>query len=290
MSVLQFISPPLPHYIASGYTIFPPGAKHSSRRNIGVFDLLVVTRGCLYIGEEERHYEVSSGHALILRPDRHHYSTKDCAEQTEYYWLHFDTTGPWGELEGVDRLLQDDSSALKTYFTMETFSLLLPQFVQLLLPTALYEPLRQLTALENESHHSWARWKLQLIFQEMLEQLSSSLDRKSVSPGAHVAEQAATYLRMHYREEITAQKLGESLSFHPVYIARCMQKEFNCSPFEYLLRYRIEQAKLLLLQTDLSIALIGEKVGFHQAAYFASCFAKVEGISPRTYRKRFYLS
>lgn len=290
MSVLQFISPPLPHYIASGYTVFAPGRMHSSRHNIGVFDLLVVTRGCLYIGEEERHYEVSGGQALILRPDRHHYPTKGCTEQTEYYWLHFDTIGPWGELEGVDRPQQDETAAVKTYYTMETFSLLLPQFAQLLLPTALYELLRRMAALENESHHSWARWKLQLIFQDMLERLSSSLDRKSASPGAHVAEQAATYLRMHYREDVTAQQLGEALNFHPVYIARCMQREYNWSPFEYLLRYRIEQAKLLLLQTDLSIALIGEKVGFHQAAYFASCFAKVEGISPRTYRQRFYLN
>ncbi|ULL13603.1 AraC family transcriptional regulator [Paenibacillus sp. H1-7] len=288
MSVLQFVSPPLPHYIASGYTIFHPGDKHMSRRNIGVFDLLVVTRGCLFIGEEDRHYEVSGGHALILRPDRHHYPTKGCEERTEYYWLHFDTTGKWGQVEEAENERPREPSGEKTAFTMETFTMLLPQFVSLPLPKATYEPLRQLSELEQESHMSWARWKLQLIFQGLLEQLSSSLDRRTASPGAHVAEQAASYLRMHYKEEVTARQLGEALNFHPVYIARCMQKEYGVSPFDYLLRYRIEQAKLLLLQTNHSIALIAEMVGFNQAAYFASCFAKVEGIPPRTYRQRFY--
>ncbi|UQZ85178.1 DNA-binding transcriptional regulator AraC [Paenibacillus konkukensis] len=68
-----------------------------------------------------------------------------------------------------------------------------------------------------------------------------------------------------------------------------MQKEYGVPPFEYLLRYRIEQAKLLL-QTDLSVARIAEEVGFNQAAYFASCFTRAEGISPRTFRKQFHHS
>lgn len=290
MSVLQFISPPLPHYIASGYTIIRPGEEHSNRRNIGVFDLLVVTQGCLYIGEEERHYDVSGGRALILRPDRHHYPTKACEETTEYYWLHFGTTGQWGQIEAAEKAQPKEPPKEKTAFTMETFTMLLPQFTSLLLPQAAYEPLSRLNELERESHESRARWKMQRMFQRLLEQLSSSLDRQTASPAAHVAEQAASYLRMHYKEEVSARRLGEALSFHPVYIARCVQKEYGVSPFEYLLRYRIEQAKLLLLQTNLSIAIVGERVGFHQPAYFASCFAKVEGISPRTYRQRFYQS
>ncbi|MNR59015.1 Arabinose operon regulatory protein [compost metagenome] len=66
-----------------------------------------------------------------------------------------------------------------------------------------------------------------------------------------------------------------------------MQKEFGCAPFDYLMRFRIEQAKLQLLQTDLPIARIAEEVGFNQAAYFASCFSRYEGLSPRRYRQRF---
>ena len=66
-----------------------------------------------------------------------------------------------------------------------------------------------------------------------------------------------------------------------------MQKEFGCAPFDYLMRLRIERAKLLLLQTDLPVARIGEEVGFNHAAYFTSCFAKYESISPRKYRQRF---
>ncbi|AFH59933.1 AraC family transcriptional regulator [Paenibacillus mucilaginosus K02] len=286
MTILEFTAPPLPYYIASGFEPMRPGRKHPNRRSIGVFDLLVVTSGCLYMGEEDRHYDVTAGHALILRPDCHHYPVQPCLEPTEHYWLHFGTTGAWSAAETLPSQPAGEREE-KKYFTMETFPMRLPQFIRLPRPAAVYEPLRQLTELEPESHRSWARWKLQLTFQSVLEQLSGALEAQAAVPGAKVAERAASYLRAHYREVVTAPMLGEALNFHPVYIARCMQQEFGCSPFEYLMHYRLEQAKLKLLQTDLSIARIAEEVGFNQPAYFTSCFTKQEGVTPRMYRKRF---
>ncbi len=36
---------------------------------------------------------------------------------------------------------------------------------------------------------------------------------------------------------------------------------------------------MLLLQTDLAVSRIAEEVGFNNAAYFTSCFARFEGIT-----------
>lgn len=67
-----------------------------------------------------------------------------------------------------------------------------------------------------------------------------------------------------------------------------MQKVFGCPPAVYLLRLRIQQSKLLLLQTDLTVERIAEQVGFNTASYFTACFTKMEGLSPRKYRQRFF--
>lgn len=291
MTIIHMTIPPLPHYMIGGYTIAPPGRKHPSRRNIEVFDLLVVTRGCLFIGEEERHYEVNSGHVLILRPDAFHYATLACEEQTAYYWVHFQTTGSWSVSDQSVPVPVTDNSSVRTlttnFYTTQTFIKQLPQFAKLLQPSKMESLIRQLVQLNMNDHIPSVRWKQQLIFQEVIEHLSASMEAEGPSPSALCAEQAASYLREHYRNDVTAQALGESINFHPVYIARCMKKEFGCSPFDYLLRFRIEKAKLLLLQTDLAVARISEEVGFNHAAYFTSCFAKYEGISPRKYRQRF---
>lgn len=292
MSLLQFSSPPLPHYIISGFTNFSQGFRHVNRHNIKVFDLLVVREGCLYLGEEDRTYEVRAGEALILRPDCHHYGTEDCREDGSYYWLHFQTPGPWCSIScHAEAPRERDTTEESDHFNLynaRTFSLRLSQYMTLLQPARMEELLAQLELLKINAHLDAVRFKQQMLFQEVLQQLSASVHReRSASQSTACAEQAASFLRAHYREEITTGMLGDCLNFHPVYIARCMNREYGCSPMEYLLRYRIEQSKLLLMQTSFPIARIAEEVGFNQAPYFSSSFMKLEGISPRQYRQRF---
>ncbi|QNK57136.1 helix-turn-helix domain-containing protein [Paenibacillus sp. PAMC21692] len=294
MSIIEFTVPPLPHYIIGGHADMPPGRKHPGRRAIGVFDLIVVIKGSLYLGEEDRHYEVRAGHVLILRPDAEHYPTRACEEDTEYYWAHFHTLGGWSVAEDTLAPARMSDSAepvpVDEQFAPRLFVKRIPQFAKAVKLTVLENKLLQLSQMSINDHIHGVRWKQQLLFQEVIDLLSASVEAGSPTPALACAEKAASYLRHHYREDITAQSLGESINFHPVYIARCMKREFGCSPFDYLLRFRIQQAKLLLLQTDLSVSRIAEEVGFNQSAYFATCFARFEGLSPRQYRQRFSLN
>ena len=292
MNPLLFRIPPLPHYIASGLNHCQPGYRHPNRQHIKVFDLLVVRQGCLYIGEEERRFEVQAGEALILRPECHHFGTEGCREETSYYWLHFQTfqESPPQSASGLDSGSPNEpvGGLPASFFNISTFNLALSQFVTLLQPAKVEELLAQLEQLQATAHLEPVRFRQQILFQEILQLLAASMNPEHHSSQSTVcAEQAASYLRAHYREEITTAKLGDSLNFHPVYIARCMNKAYGCSPMEYLLRYRIGQSKLLLMQTSFPIARIAEEVGFNQAPYFSSSFMKLEGLSPREYRQRF---
>jgi AraC-like DNA-binding protein len=290
MSLLQFSVPPLLHYIIGGHVVQTPGKKHVSRHNIKVFDLLFVARGCLYIGEDERRYEVTDGQALILRPDCSHYGLQDCDSITEYYWIHFQTSGSWSVSDDAVSSHPSHLSALNPAFPLfstDSFSLELPQYSSVRQPGKMGEALAGLTQLNPIAHLRASRFKQQMMFQEVAQLLSASLEHDKSAPATACAESAAAYLREHYKEEITAGRLGEHLSFHPVYVARCMSKEYGCSPMEYLLRYRIEQSKLMLLRTDYSVARIAEESGFNQTPYFSSCFMRVEGMSPRKYRQLF---
>ncbi|USB33800.1 AraC family transcriptional regulator [Paenibacillus sp. YPG26] len=293
MPLLQLSVPPLPYYIVSGLAEVPAGSKHPARRNIGVFDLLVVMKGTLYVGEEDLHYEVREGHSLILRPDAYHYSTLACTEETHYYWLHFHTQGEWQPIEdsismpGYPRDSAVEAPPFLPAYSITPFMICVPQYTPLLQPDKFYDMLHELTLMNQNVHLPGTRLRQQALFQEVIQQLSDTLTTDAPSPKAACAERAAAYLRAHYQEEVTAKALGEHLNFHPVYIARCMQKVFGCSPAAYLLKYRIARARLLLLQTDLSITRISEEVGFNHPAYFTSSFAKQEGLSPRKFRQRF---
>ncbi|RRJ63768.1 AraC family transcriptional regulator [Paenibacillus oralis] len=294
--IIEFTAPPLPHYIVSGATPLPALGKHPSRQNIGAFDLLVVVSGCLYVGEEGRNYEIGAGHALILRPDCYHYAVEGCREETLHHWLHFQILGDWRVLEEEEYRQQQGSYAdnetpgppALPLFSTTSYTVPLPQFTKLAQPQKLAAAISELTEMNRSIHLSGVRLRQQALFQEVIVQLSASAGGDAPSPQSVCAEAAASYLREHYREPFSATKLGESINFHPVYIARCMQKVFGCPPAVYLLRLRIQQSKLLLLQTDLTVERIAEQVGFNTASYFTACFTKMEGLPPRKYRQRFF--
>lgn len=289
MEILYLDAPPLPYYLISGPHSFSPGERHISRHHFKVFDLLFVHKGCLHMGEENREYTVQAGQALILRPDLHHYGSKPCEEHTLYHWLHFSTPGSWrsGEQTAAPESGSNDIWRRFTDFESHAFVLALPQYTTVQQPGRMSELLTQLSQLAPDLPFSASSLRRQMLFQEILLLLTHSLDRTSQSPMTVCAEKAASYLRTHYKEAVTAAMLGEATNFHPVYIARCMNREFGCSPMEYLLRHRIERSKLLLMQTDYSITRIAEETGFRQAPYFSTCFQRLEGQSPRSYRQQF---
>lgn len=291
MSFLFFDAPPLPHYIFSGESIFRPGDSHPARSGIGLFDLLVVSQGMLYMEEEDRSWSVGEGQALILRPDKSHRSARPVDSETRFFWLHFHASAPWSDQPDFPsaediRKEKEDRYRIDQGLVTRPFRFGLPQYFKLANPPSVYDLLRELIALERQPR-SWARWQNQILMQNLLKIIAEEQDHFGKSTSLQLAERVAVYLRTHYREEVTNASLRSEFNFHPVYIARCMRMAFGCSPLEYLARYRIEQAKLLLIGTSLPIEEIASEVGFRHQTYFSHSFRKLENKAPSAFRKWF---
>ena len=59
---------------------------------------------------------------------------------------------------------------------------------------------------------------------------------------------------------------------------------YKRQPYEYLKEMRLNQALLLLKNSDYGIATIAAKVGYHNSGHFAKLFKKAYGLGPREYR------
>jgi YesN/AraC family two-component response regulator len=285
MTILQFKVPSIPHYILCGEDTYTINNSHPNRRNIEVFDLLIVTSGALYMGEEDRQWKVQAGEALILSPDRYHYSTQSCTEETHFYWLHFQTTGKWYEVMDSNRK-EVHKTAITPFHKNELFTIDLPKYCKLSNPTLIYEKLRKLLLLVGHVS-SKSRLQEQAIFQEILMQLHGDYQPKVNTNAIQIAEKTANYLQQHFHQALSYKQLSEDLNFHAAYITRCMKQVYGCTPQEYLTTYRIEQSKLFLLNTDKSVGEIAEKVGFSTTSYFTKTFSKQLKISPLKFRNQF---
>lgn len=78
----------------------------------------------------------------------------------------------------------------------------------------------------------------------------------------------------------TVQKLGISLNYANI----LFRKRYNTTIFEYLVSFRISQAKKLLEDQSLMVYEIAQLVGYSSKAYFSTVFKQHTGLTPKEYR------
>ncbi|KZE70757.1 hypothetical protein AV545_19935 [Paenibacillus jamilae] len=84
---------------------------------------------------------------------------------------------------------------------------------------------------------------------------SLEYDENYKSSSSKLAEQIEIFLKQNYRNAITNKDLETHFHVHQNYLARCMKTTFQRTPLEYLMDYRLDQGRSLLLQTDWSSQL-----------------------------------
>ncbi|KKC47957.1 AraC family transcriptional regulator [Paenibacillus sp. D9] len=277
--LLTFRCPPLPFLVEARRASYEAGEEHPSRTDLGMFELIHVRRGALSVTEGDSTWTVEPGQVLLLRPDRPRLGAGACTGETEFDWVHFQFQGEWEETaEG------DESTLVGDHYT---HTVRLPK----LIAGISGQPAAAAFAVLNEAAASadqGAFWARQQSFLDLLRQLEAA-GRAGVyrASASAVAEQAAAYMKENYRESVANADLASALGYHAVYIARCMVETFGCTPQQYLLYYRLDRAKLLLLTTDWPIARVAEESGFRQTPHFSRLFAAHAGIPPHRFRKRF---
>src|SRR4051812_37493165 len=286
--MLQLFAPPLPTLLAAGKNIFDIGQSHTNRNNIGVFDLLVVTKGQLLLGEEDHHFQISEGSALILYPDRHHFSLSPCDQVTHFFWFHFNAPKGWHDLTESKPFHTEKKATLERENCMseKPFGITLPKYCELSNLEAIEHLCSTIISSDNELIYSGV-WQRQILFQQLLQELSNQIHLAKSLPAFALAEKAAIYLRKNYAKKVTYEDLGRALRFHPNHIARCMIQALGCTPIEYVNKIRLDQAKILLVSTDWSIDRISESCGFTQSPYFSRLFKKQEDLTPNEFRKQY---
>lgn len=88
----------------------------------------------------------------------------------------------------------------------------------------------------------------------------------------------------HYPEKLTLADIAASANISEREALRCFQKNLNQSPVEYLIGFRLNQAKKMLAETEYSITQISYQCGFSNSAYFGKIFKKNFDMTPLAYR------
>lgn len=94
------------------------------------------------------------------------------------------------------------------------------------------------------------------------------------------------FMHDNFRSDISMTQLSNIMGVTPQHFCRVFRKTMNVSPNEFLTRIRLDEAKRLLNEKDVSVSEVAVRSGFRDAGYFSTVFRKHEGISPVQYKKR----
>ncbi len=97
-------------------------------------------------------------------------------------------------------------------------------------------------------------------------------------------EEITDYIKVNYKS-VSLEELCEKFHFQQDYFARLLKKQTGMTFIGYVQDIRLEEAKRLLLETDMAVEDISEAVGYQNKGYFYRIFEKKFGCTPAKMRK-----
>ncbi len=92
------------------------------------------------------------------------------------------------------------------------------------------------------------------------------------------------YMLEKLADDISLAELTALTGLSRAQFFRAFKQSTGFSPHRYLVRLRLDRAQIMLDGTELSVARIGEAVGYSDGARFSALFRVRFGVNPRLYR------
>jgi AraC family transcriptional regulator len=104
--------------------------------------------------------------------------------------------------------------------------------------------------------------------------------------GNPVVDRAIAYIQAHLMEKLSVEEISANAGYSASYFSHMFAEETGMSPYQFVVKSRVEHAQQLLKTTRLAVQEIAFQCGFNSAANFCYTFRRMTGISPHEYRKR----
>lgn len=100
------------------------------------------------------------------------------------------------------------------------------------------------------------------------------------------AKQVVGYIRENcVKYDLTLELLAEEFQVSTSYLCRIIKQEVGKNYKEYLTELRLDEAKRLLREKEISVVDVCYSIGYTNVSHFIKIFQKYEGVTPANYRK-----
>jgi len=92
--------------------------------------------------------------------------------------------------------------------------------------------------------------------------------------------QVISEMQRHSEQPLGSQQLAELINVTPRQLERLFRQHLNETPSNFYLALRLDKARQLLRQTDMSVLEVGLACGFESSSYFSRCYRARFASSP----------
>ena len=125
-----------------------------------------------------------------------------------------------------------------------------------------------------------------ILLQFILEMWKKGFVIENDTSGRNIVEkEMVSYIQQNFTGKISLKEFGEQFHLSEKYISRYFKEHFHITLSQYITYLRLENAKQLLQDTDLSVTEAAMQSGYQNVSYFIRSFKKTYGVSPLKYRK-----
>ena len=101
-----------------------------------------------------------------------------------------------------------------------------------------------------------------------------------------ITQQVLSYLQERsFQDELNIEELAKKTFYSPQYFCKLFRTKTGIPLASFIRNKRLEYAKKLLESTELSIAAVMEKTGFHDTKSFYTAFKRMYGTTPAKMKK-----
>ena len=248
-------------FIVNCFGIFCGNHKFSTKNTRKDFYLLIPIEGSFQVYLNGKNETITATNAIIFPPDEEYIYSKKTQENVYYLWAHF--TG-----YHVASLMKKLGLPLNTIMENVDCGAALNAFEK-----AFELTLKKGCFLDDE---------LSLFINDMLIKIAKCLktDKNEKS-----LIKSLTIINESFSSDIPISELARAENLSVSRYNYVFKKSIGVSPLKYITSLRIEKAKYLLKNTELSVVEISRECGYSDSHFFHRIFKNETGITPKQYRQ-----
>lgn len=174
--------------------------------------------------------------------------------------------------------IESNRSECKIFLTKlaDGLIILMEETGHILRPSTIHRSINQL-----KSRDEIEKW-----FTDMADSVMESIRNLKSDHFHKICDQMIHIIKTDFDKKLTLEDCAAQLNYHPNYLRRIFDEKYGTSFSNYLLQYRIQVSKKWLIETDMKISAIAEKLSYQNTSNFIRSFKKITGATPAQYRNQ----